>query len=61
LRFHYEIFKRLEFRSFIDKFGLNDVQIQNTVELNVKIAKNASELESLKNNILKSRKFVFII
>ncbi|HHV28554.1 MAG TPA: DNA polymerase I [Clostridium sp.] len=52
----YEIFKRLEFKSFIDKFGLNDAQSEDSLELDIKIAKNSDELKELKNNILRNRK-----
>ncbi|GAE89085.1 DNA polymerase I [Acetivibrio straminisolvens JCM 21531] len=47
----YEIFKRLEFKSFIDKFGLNDVQSQDSVEMEIKIVKKSDELKDLKDNI----------
>lgn len=52
----YEIFKRLEFKSFIDKYGLNDAQSQDSVELDIKIVKSIDELRELKNNILNEGK-----
>ncbi|HOM03595.1 MAG TPA: DNA polymerase I [Acetivibrio sp.] len=52
----YEIFKRLEFKSFIDKFGLNDAKSQDSVELDIKTVKTVDELEGLKINIKRDGK-----
>lgn len=51
-----EIFKRLEFKSFIDKYGLNDAPKRSNVEADVQIVKSSDELKELRNEISKSQK-----
>ncbi|TYQ13333.1 UNVERIFIED_CONTAM: DNA polymerase I [Acetivibrio alkalicellulosi] len=51
-----KLFEKLEFNSFIEKFGLRDNLPQVEIELDIKIVKNIAELECLKTKILMSGK-----
>lgn len=55
----YELFKRLEFKSFIDKFGLKDSQPQVSLIVNTEIIKDKQGVIDLKNKILKAKEASF--
>lgn len=52
----YEIFKRLEFKSFIDKFGLTVAPQGDSVGADIQIAKSDDDLEELTNSIYAAKK-----
>lgn len=55
----YELFKRLEFKSFIDKFGLKDSQPQVSLVVNTEIIKDKQGVIDLKNKVLKAKEASF--
>lgn len=59
----YELFKRLEFKSFIDKFGLKSSQPQVSLIVNTEIIKDRQGVIDLKNKILiaKEASFYYLI
>ena len=59
----YELFKRLEFKSFIDKFGLKDSQPQVSLVVNTEIIKDIQGVIDLKNKIMqvKEASFYYLI
>jgi DNA polymerase-1 len=52
----YEIFKRLEFKSFIDKFGLKGVSQGDSVRADIQIIKSNDELDELRDSISTAKK-----
>lgn len=56
----YELFKRLEFKSFIEKYGLKEVHTSNKVlSVETVIVKDIKALEELKENILTAKEMSF--
>ncbi|NLP13607.1 MAG: DNA polymerase I [Clostridium sp.] len=52
----YKIFKRLEFKSFIDKFGLKGVSQGDSVRADIQIIKSNDELDELRDSISTAKK-----
>ncbi|NLL05988.1 MAG: DNA polymerase I [Clostridiaceae bacterium] len=55
----YELFKRLEFKSFIDKFGLRDNQPEVSLVVNTESIKDKQGAVELKNKIVKAKEISF--
>lgn len=55
----YELFKRLEFKSFIEKFGLKDSQNQESFIVNIKRIKEKQGILDLKNEIFEEKEMSF--
>jgi len=51
----YELFKRLEFKSFIDKYGLRDSSAQESFSVDIKVVKDKMGILELKNEVEKRK------
>jgi len=55
----YELFKRLEFKSFIEKFGLKDSQNQEAFKVSINSIKERQGILDLKNEIVQGKEMSF--
>lgn len=55
----YELFRRLEFKSFIDKYGLKDDQTQESIVVDIKVIKDKQGLLQIKNEINQVKELAF--
>lgn len=55
----YELFRRLEFKSFIDKYGLKDNQPQESLVVDIKVVKDKQGILDLKKGISQTKQVSF--